>query len=139
ERMRFALEASRVGIWEGDLRARRYYWSAVHEALHGLAPGEFDGTLDAFFTCVHPDDRDLVRATLARVRSERLDHAELEYRTVWPDRTEHWIRAAAHYSYDDAGTLVRGGGVAIDVTERRSLEARLRQAQKMEAVGQLTA
>jgi hypothetical protein len=36
-----------------------------------------------------------------------------------------------------AGQVVRVSGVAEDVTERRQLEAELRQAQKMEAIGHL--
>jgi len=39
---------------------------------------------------------------------------------------------------DDAGAITRVLGVARDVTSRTMLEGKLRQAQKMEAVGQLT-
>jgi len=38
---------------------------------------------------------------------------------------------------DDAGNVIGVVGIAHDITERRALEARLRQAQKMEAVGRL--
>jgi PAS domain S-box-containing protein len=40
--------------------------------------------------------------------------------------------------FDGAGALTSMGAVVIDVTERRQMEAQLAQAQKMEAIGQLT-
>ena len=63
-RMRFALATSHVGIWEGNFKTGQFYWSDIHEAMHGLTPGTFDGTLKAFFACIHPDDREGVRRTL---------------------------------------------------------------------------
>jgi PAS domain S-box-containing protein len=39
---------------------------------------------------------------------------------------------------DEEGAVVAVGGITTDVTEHRKREAQLRQAQKMEAVGQLT-
>jgi PAS domain S-box-containing protein len=136
ERMRFALEAARIGVWEGDPKSGRFYWSETHEQMHGLVPGTFGGTLDAFMARVHPEDRDTVSRAIAEAVRTRRD-VELEYRVVWSDASEHWIRASGHYSYNRDGAIVRAAGVAVDVTERRHLEEQLRQSQKMEAVGQL--
>jgi two-component system cell cycle sensor histidine kinase/response regulator CckA len=53
-------------------------------------------------------------------------------RAVW---TEHRNVAV----YDDSGRMVAIEGIARDISERKSLEARLDQAQKMEAFGLLAA
>jgi PAS domain S-box-containing protein len=136
DRMRVALTSSGVGIWESDFTTGEIYWSETQEAMHGLAPGTFGRTLDAVLACVHADDHDQVRAAFGGGGSKPRD-AEFEYRTIWRDGTEHWIRVRPHYAYDANGEMVRAAGIALDVTSRRLLEDQFRQAQKMEAVGQL--
>jgi len=136
ERMRFALETSHVGVWEANLRMGTGFWSTTCEAMHGLAPGTFGQTYEAFLDHVHPDDRAETRQGVARAIHQRAP-AEIEYRTVWPDGTVRRITLIAHFTFDHLGVPVRAAGVTIDVTERRSLEEQLRQSQKMDAVGQL--
>jgi len=136
ERLRYALDTARVGIWEGHPAADRFFWSELYEKLHGLAPGTFGGRFEDFIACVHPGDRDQVLEVIARAGRLR-QAAEFEYRTIWPDGKEHWIRAIGHYEYDDTGTPVRGAGIAVDVTAQRLLEEQFRQAQKMDAIGKL--
>ena len=119
ERMRFALEASHVGVWEANLKAGTGFWSTTCEAMHGLAPGTFGQTYEAFIDHVHPDDRADTRERVTRAIHQRT-RAEMEYRTIWPDGTVRRINLIAHFSFDDRGKPVRAAGVAIDVTERRS-------------------
>src|SRR6202022_303447 len=57
ERMRFALEAASVGIWDMDYTTGILRWSKTLEAQYGLQAGTFGGTFDAFIARVHPDDR----------------------------------------------------------------------------------
>jgi PAS domain S-box-containing protein len=135
-RMRFALEASRVGTWESDYTTGVERWSETLEALHGMAPGAFRGTIEAFLECIYAEDRPEVEAAIERAKRERTD-SNILYRTMWPDGTLHWISSIGRTLFDDAGRPLRGAGIGLDVTERRSLEDKYRQAQKMEAVGQL--
>jgi PAS domain S-box-containing protein len=135
-RMRFALEASQVGVWEADFVSGVTTWSPILEALHGLAPGTFQGTFDAFLSHIHPSDRDHVRDTI-RVAARTGGDSNILYRTVWPDGSTHWITGRGRTFYDDQGRAVRAAGIGMDVTERRALEEQYRQSQKMEAVGLL--
>jgi PAS domain S-box-containing protein len=136
DRMRFAMEASRVGTWEVDFVTGVARWSPMLEALHGLAPGSFGGTYESFLERIHPEDRAQVREVIDEATRQRRD-SNIVYRTTWPDGSIHWISAVGRSFYDDEGIPRRAAGIGLDVTERRMLEDRSRQSQKMEAVGQL--
>jgi two-component system cell cycle sensor histidine kinase/response regulator CckA len=136
ERMQFALDAVGVGTWESDLLTGRTNWSEVLERLHGLAPGTFEGTFDAFIKRIHSDDRQAVVEQIERLQRDRSD-CRLEYRTNWPDGSVHWILGMGRTFCDDQGRPVRAAGVGMDVTAQKRLEDQFRQAQKMESVGNL--
>jgi PAS domain S-box-containing protein len=45
KRLRLALDAGRMGVWDWNLRTGDLNWSDTLEPLYGLAPGTFGGTL----------------------------------------------------------------------------------------------
>ena len=49
-----------------------------------------------------------------------------------------WIAAKGKVKRDSSGVPVRMAGIVMDTTERKNTEEKLHQAQKMEAIGQLT-
>ena len=136
ERMRFALEAARVGFWDVDLRTGEARWSELLERLHGLPPGRFQNTYQAFVDLIDVRDREAVLAEVERATRQHND-SHIAYRTVWPDGSLHWIAGVGRTVYDESGTPVRAAGIGMETTELRALEEQYRQAQKMEAIGQL--
>ena len=136
ERLRFVLEAAGVGTWERDLITGVGQWSRRLGALHGFEGGTLHGPFDAFLIHVHPDDHAQVRRTIERAIREHTDW-NVEYRTTWPDGTEHAVNAIGRAMYDERGIPIRTAGIGMDVTERQRLETQVRQVLKMEAIGQL--
>jgi PAS domain S-box-containing protein len=113
-------------------------WSEVMEKLHGLPPGGFGRTREAFLACVHPDDRGRVAANIiAALRNP--SGVPLEYRTTWPDGSVHWLTGFGRTVFDEQGHPARAAGVVLDVTAQKNLEEQFRQAQKLDAVGGLAA
>ena len=85
-----------------------------------------------------PDtDRETVRALREAVGAQEAISTEvLNYRR---DGSPFWNAVFVAPVYDEDGTLIYFFASQLDVTRRRASEQAFRQAQKMEAIGQLTA
>src|ERR1700680_428604 len=136
ERMRFALESAKVGIWDMDYTTGMHRWSEILESQYGLQPGTFGGTFEAFVERIHPDDRESVLETIGKATKSGADFST-EHRSLWPDGTVRWLSGAGRVLLGEHGEPVRAVGITQDVTERHALEVQYQQAQKMEAIGRL--
>ncbi len=78
----------------------------------------------AWLEAIHPDDREQAEAVWERQRlGEVVDN---EYRIVQPSGEVRWIRDRAFPVRDAGGRIIRIGGVAEDITERKRYEVSLR-------------
>jgi PAS domain S-box-containing protein len=109
------------------------YVSPAYERVFGRPCESLYADPGSWLALVHEEDRTAVRQAFALAGNEGY---ELEYRILRGD-TVIWIHDRAFPVRDAAGNTFRIAGVAEDISKRRQLEEQLRQAQKMEAVGQL--
>jgi PAS domain S-box-containing protein len=135
ERHRFLAEHSTDMLSRQAPDGTILYASPVCVTLLGYRPEELTGT--SMFEYCHPDDLEAVRAASARL----LGHAGIEtitYRIRRRDGHYIWFESTSQAVRDPKTGLV-GEVLAVsrDVTERRRMEEELRQAQKMDAIGQL--
>ncbi|MBW4496956.1 MAG: PAS domain S-box protein [Oscillatoria princeps RMCB-10] len=134
EQLKLALEAGGTGIWDWNTSTGKITWSDNCERLFGLAPGSFQGTCEAFFERLHPEDRDRTRQKINRALAEKADCQD-EFRTVWPDGSTHWIAAKGRFLYDETGIDVRMVGACADITARvQSEEARGEAYQRIASI-----
>ena len=97
-------------------------------ARYGVEQGEPVETAARFFSQIHPDDLDPIRAAIAR-SARTLETFEGEFRFHLPSGAEVWIEARSNPERTaDGGVL--WNGIATDITERKAAEAALRASEE---------
>jgi two-component system, cell cycle sensor histidine kinase and response regulator CckA len=124
---------SPAGIVTTDVRGRVTYWSPRAQELLGYRPEEVLGRPVAE---LQRGGLESARALMRRLRAE--DRIR-EHETEILSRDGRWMecRFSLALLRDSAGTTIGTLAILEDTSERKRLEAQLRQAQKMEAVGRL--
>jgi sigma-B regulation protein RsbU (phosphoserine phosphatase) len=120
-RAKLALEAAGVGTWIWEVTTGVLFWDDVMHRLCGVKPGNFAVRCENADALIHPEDRERVRAEVARAGESEAVFSS-EYRVVWPsDGSVHFLRARGKI-FRDGGSYIRLTGACWDITERKRIE-----------------
>jgi two-component system cell cycle sensor histidine kinase/response regulator CckA len=133
ERLRGVLNASPLAIVELDADAQVSFWNPAAEALYGWSPGEVEGRRPRFS---RPEEQDDFDASFRQVMAgEHLHNLALVRQRN--DGTLVNVSVSMAPLSDGSGQVVGVTSAALDVTRQCALEAKLREAQKMDGIGRV--
>ena len=132
-----AQSLAHLGNWSWDATVNKVEWSNEMYHIYGVDRNTFSHTIEGVAELIHPDDLKKQEYAVAEFLAGRSVES-YEYRTIRPDGNERIIEVAGMRSEEDEnGQKIKLFGVVQDITERKMLESKLQQAQKMESIGQL--
>jgi PAS domain S-box-containing protein len=123
QRLRLALDAADMGIWEWDLTTGTYRWNDQTYRIFGYEPQSFVPDYNAWAIRVHPDDLPKLSAE-AKLMMEKPREAVAEYRAYGQNDQLRWLEARGRFECDAEGRPKRYYGVVMDITERKRAEER---------------
>ena len=163
ERLRLAGRATNDAIWDWDFRTNQVIWNEAIERAYGHRMDELQPTGEWWLEQIHPDDRERVTRGIHDVIHGIGSEWAEEYRFARADGSHADVLDRGYVIRDADGNSVRMVGAMLDMSARKAIERQLerdkigleaevaataaerdlaeealRQAQKMEAVGQLT-
>ncbi len=127
-RMGVAAASTDTGLWQYDVPTG-HLWATEHcRFMFGLDANS-PLTSDAFFSAIHPDDREEAIAAMRMTGSAGEIPTRGEFRVVDASGQLRWYLATSRVEFDEHGEPLRVSGIFRDVTPRRKAE---QQAARLE-------
>jgi len=123
------LEAQRIsqtGSWKHDVLSGTVTVSPEVFRIFGVKADEDTSTTEFWLSRNHPEDQKRIRELFERSEIEKADY-EADYRIVLPDGAIKHLHAVGHPVLNESGELVEFVGTALDITERKQAEDKIRE------------
>jgi PAS domain S-box-containing protein len=135
ERLSLATHSAFIGIWDLDLRTSEVVWDNTTFEIFGI-PRVNPLPRGEVIKWVHPDDRPLVQAAAQRAIQGKTQES-VEFRIIRPDGSVRYISTDEGPVLDEQGNVVRLVGTAVDITERKEMEAQIEATARLSALGMM--
>ncbi|MBF0206826.1 MAG: response regulator [Oligoflexia bacterium] len=137
-----AIWTAKLSNTENPSRGEFIYLNSAIENIYGRPIQDFLNNPSLWLEVVHPDDRERVEQSTKTMLEH--DGKNIKYRIIRPNGEIRWVHDRINIIFDNNGEPIGMGGISTDITEQKraeeslaQAEKKLRQSQKMEAVGRL--
>ncbi|MGY4297119.1 two-component system cell cycle sensor histidine kinase PleC [Bradyrhizobium sp. i1.4.4] len=122
-----ALNRGRCGLWDWDLSRGRIFWSQSMFSMLGLDGRNELLTFGEVNALVKSDDIDLFEIA-DQLISGKIDHIDQTFRMQHVDGHWIWLRVRCEKTHGATDSSVHLIGIAVDITEQKSLAERTVEA-----------
>jgi len=137
ERFQAVTRATSDVVWDWDLTTDLLYWNENFTKHFGYGKEECEKDISSWYSRIHPEDSDRVVSDIKKTVKSGGQYWSDEYRFRKSDGSYAYVLDRGYVIHDEKGSPVRMVGAMLDLTQLKSLESQLLQAQRMEAVGLL--
>jgi PAS domain S-box-containing protein len=129
EKFRQIVETVQEVLWMSSPVTQQFlYASPSFESVWGYSCEKLYEHPQSYIETVHPDDREIVAATIQQPLKTGFD---MQYRLLRRDGSVRWIRDRGFPVQDSGGQIYRMVGIAEDITERKRAEEEIRFVKTM--------
>ncbi|MBW6472454.1 MAG: EAL domain-containing protein [Anaerolineaceae bacterium] len=125
ERFELALQGSKIGLWDWNLKNNHCYYSPTWRNILGHTEESIHNLPTEWFTRVHPEDIESLRTEINNHIAGKTPIFEKEHRIRHMNDTYIWVLARGLARKGEDGVPNRFVGTIENITQRKSLEARL--------------
>jgi diguanylate cyclase len=129
EQFELAVAGTNDGIWDWDLKTDELYLSKRWKAILGYEDHELENHLATFMKLIYKDDVPEMNDYIQSYLQNKISHYSKEFRMVHKDGTVKWILAKGEALRDEKGIPYRMAGSHSDITQRKEMEAVLKENQ----------
>ncbi len=125
DRLKLALQAGEIGVWEWDLNNEVYWDERIYE-IYGLQHLGRPATYQDWTKRLDPEDLKRVEAAQQAAIHDGQDF-KVEFQIKRTDGEVRWAKAEAIVQRNHKGEAIRMIGINFDITERKRAEAKILQ------------
>ena len=126
-----------IGYWSWDVKTGNVEWSDEVYKIFKLDPDQFNPQINSILE-LSPWAQDNKRneELIARAIKSK-EKGTYDQKFLFPDGTIGYYHSTFQGRYDEQGELIEIDGTVMDVTEQKRMQTRIRQIEKMDAIGKL--
>lgn len=125
-----------IGSWDWNILTNEIYWSDEMFSIMEIDPEQGIPSYELSLSKVHPDDREFNESSL-KMAIEGKSSYDIENRLQLSGQSVRYMHSKGAVEFDDVNRPVRMFGTVQDITARKHLELKLRQSEKLQAIGLL--